>query len=29
MDEFYSKLNMPGISEKDRQHACKVWSEFV
>ena len=28
MDEFYSKLNMSGISEKDHSHACKVWNEF-
>ena len=27
-DEFYSKLNMSGISEKDHQHACKVGNEF-
>ena len=27
-DEFYSKLNMSGISEKDHQHACKLWNEF-
>ena len=27
-DEFYSKLNMSGISEKDHQYACKVWNEF-
>ena len=27
-DEFYSKLNMSGISKKDQQHACKVWNEF-
>ena len=28
MDKFYSRLNMSGISEKDHQHACKVWNEF-
>ena len=27
-DEFYSKLNISGISEKDHSHACKVWNEF-
>ena len=27
-DEFYNKLNMSGISEKDYSHACKVWNEF-
>ena len=27
-DEFYSKLKMSGISEKDHSHACKVWNEF-
>ena len=28
INEFYSKLNMSGISEKDYQQACKVWNEF-
>ena len=28
IDEFYSKLNMSGISEKDYQHTCKVWKKF-
>ena len=27
-DEFYSKLNMDGVSDKDYEHACKVWREF-
>ena len=25
---FYSKLNMPGVSDQDYEHACRVWSEF-
>ena len=28
IEDFYCKLNMSGISEKDYQHACKVWNEF-
>ena len=28
IEDFYSKLNMSGISEKDHSHACKVWNEF-
>ena len=27
-EEFYSKLNMSGISEKDYEHAQKVWKGF-
>ena len=27
-DKFYSKLNMDGVSDKDYEHACKVWKEF-
>ena len=27
-DKFYSKLNMDGVSDKDYEHACKVWREF-
>ena len=28
MEAFYGKLNMIGISDKDYEHAQKVWSEF-
>ena len=28
MEAFYSKLNMSRISDKDYEHAQKVWSEF-
>ena len=27
-DKFYSKLNMAGVSDKEYEHACKVWREF-
>ena len=27
-NKFYSKLNMDGVSDKDYEHACKVWKEF-
>ena len=27
-DTFYSKLNMAGVSDKEYEHACKVWREF-
>ena len=27
-DKFYSKLKMDGVSDKDYEHACKVWKEF-
>ena len=27
-DNFYSKLNIDGVSDKDYEHACKVWREF-
>ena len=27
-DTFYSKLNMKGISDKDYEHAQKVWSSM-
>ena len=25
---FYSKLNMPGVSDQDYEHTCKVWRDF-
>ena len=28
MDKFHSKLNMSGVSDKEYEHACKVWREF-
>ena len=27
-EAFYSKLSMSGISDKDYEHACRVWREF-
>ena len=27
-DKFYSKLNVSEITDKDYEHACKVWREF-
>ena len=27
-DKFYSNLNMTGVSDKEYEHACKVWKEF-
>ena len=27
-NNFYSKLNMDGVSDKDYEHACKVWKDF-
>ena len=27
-NKFYSKLNMDGVSDKDYEHACRVWREF-
>ena len=27
-DTFYSNLNMSGVSDKEYEHACKVWNEF-
>ena len=28
VSSFYSKLNMSGVSDKDYEHACKVWANF-
>ena len=28
IDKFYSKLNMPGISSKDYEHAKNIWDKF-
>ena len=25
---FYGKFNMSGVSDKDYEHACKVWRDF-
>ena len=27
-EQFYSSLNMSGVSDKEYEHACKVWKEF-
>ena len=27
-DKFYGNLNMAGVSDKEYEHACKVWKEF-
>ena len=27
-DKFYNNLNMSGVSDKEYEHACKVWNEF-
>ena len=27
-EQFYSSLNMSGVSDKEYEHACKVWNEF-
>ena len=27
-DKLYSNLNMSGVSDKEYEHACKVWKEF-
>ena len=27
-EQFYSRLNMSGVSDDDYEHACKVWTEF-
>ena len=28
-DKFYSNLNMSGVSDKEYEHACKVWSSSL
>ena len=28
IEKFYSNLNMSGVSNKDYEHACRVWREF-
>ena len=27
-EQFYSRLNMSGVSDAEYMHACKVWDEF-
>ena len=27
-EKFYSNLNMPGVSDSNYEHACRVWQEF-
>ena len=27
-EQFYSSLNMSGVSDKEYEHTCKVWKEF-
>ena len=28
IEKFYSNLNMSGVSDRDYEHACRVWREF-